>query len=180
MFGAEPLALAYPRGMVGVWDVEGEITMTEHWRSVVPDLSIDLAGDQTDIDNDRRRVEHVRQRYTLELKHVGGYKHVGMTSLTRISDWVRLTPEERKAPRPRVPFALCRGVASVLAQPDPDRAEDGLDYAIRVQVGPGLLPRGPLLLDGVPLVIHALAPNRPVPGNADLLFPRELLVPIYR
>jgi hypothetical protein len=166
--------------MVGSWQVEGELSMTEHWRSVVPDLSVDLAEDQTDIANDRRRVESVRQRYALELKHLGGRKRSGSTSLTRISDWVPLTSDERQAPRPRVPFALCRGVASVLVEPAPGRLEDGLDYAIRVQVGPGLLPHGPLLLDGVPLVIHAQAPNRPLPANADELWPHELLIPKYR
>lgn len=140
--GADPSASAYARGMVGSWDVEGELAMTEHWRSVVPDFTVDLAEDQTDIANDRRRVEQVRQRFALELKHLGGPKRSGMTSLTRISDWVRLTPDERQAPRPSVPFALCRGVASVLVEPAPGRLEDGLDYAIRVQVGPGLLPAG--------------------------------------
>ena len=161
------------------WEAKGEIAMTEHWRSVVPDLSIDLRTDQTDIANDRRRVEQVRRRYALELKHLGGRKHSGTSSLTRISDWVQLAPDERQRPRPRVPFALCRGVASALAVPAAGRPEDGLDYAIRVQVGPGLLPLGPLLLDGVPLVIHALAPNRTLPGNADDL-PAELPVPTYR
>jgi hypothetical protein len=83
----DPPASTYARGMVRSWDLEGEIAMTEHWRSVVPDLAIDLARDQTDIANDRRRVERVRRRYALELKHVGGRKHSGMSSLTRISDW---------------------------------------------------------------------------------------------
>ena len=154
--------------------------MTEHWRSVVPELAVDLAGDQTGIANDRRRVELVRQRYALELKHIGGRKRSSISSLTRISDWVELTAGERRAPRPGVPFALCRGVASALAPLDPSRAVDGLDYAIRVQVGPGLLPDGPLLLDGVPLVIHALAPIRVLPQNAGARWPPELSVPTYR
>lgn len=71
-------------------------------------------------------------------------------------------------------------LASVLTEPGSDRAEGGLDYAIRVQVGPTLLPRGPLLLDGVPLVIHALAPYRTLPGNAGALAAPELPVPTYR
>jgi hypothetical protein len=166
--------------MVDSSDLEGTIEMTEHWRSVVPDFSVELASDLTDVANDHRRVELVRQRYALELKHLGGRKRSGVSSLTRVSDWVPATAQERQTPRQGVPFALCRGIPSVLAEVDPDRALDGLDYAILVPVGRPLLPRGPLLLDGVPLVIRCFSRDRPLPGNADELWPPELPVPTYR
>jgi hypothetical protein len=52
------------------WDVLGNLEMTEHWRSVVPALSTDVAGDRTGVENHRHRVDRVRQRYALELKHL--------------------------------------------------------------------------------------------------------------
>ena len=154
--------------------------MTEHWRSVVPDLSVALDDDQTDLANDRRRAESVRQRYALELKHIGGRKRGGMSSLTRVSDWVAATPQERQARPQGVPFSLCLGVPSVFAEPDTKRALDGLDYAILLTVGPALLPRGPLLLDGVPLVIRCGGLNRPLPADADVRWPPDLPIPTYR
>jgi hypothetical protein len=166
--------------MLNAWQLVGDAAMTEHWRSVVPDLSVALDEDQTGVANDRRRAESVRRRYALELKHIGGRKRGGMSSLTRISDWVAAPALERRAQPQGVPFSLCLGVPSVLAEPDPKRVLDGLDYAILIAVGPVLLPCGPLLLDGVPLVIRCGGLNRPLPGDADVRWPRDLAIPTYR
>ena len=80
------------------WAVLGDAEMTEYWRSVVPALSTDAAGDQTGVENDRHRVASVRQRYALELKHLTQTERSRgfVTSrLTRISDWSPLTDQER-------------------------------------------------------------------------------------
>ena len=128
--------------MVDSSDLEGTIEMTERWRSVVPDFSVELASDLTDVANDHRRVELVRQRYALELEAPRGTQPVrGVVADSRL-DWVPATAQERQTPRQGVPFALCRGIPSVLAEVDPDRALDGLDYAILVPVGRPLLPVG--------------------------------------
>jgi hypothetical protein len=80
------------------WDVLGDLEMTEHWRSVVPALSTDVAGDLTGVGNDQHRVAAVRRRYALELKHLtrtersSGFVTI---RLTRISAWSPLTDQER-------------------------------------------------------------------------------------
>jgi len=164
------------------WDVLGDAEMTEYWRSVVPMLSADPADDRTDVENERQRVAGVRQRYVLELKHLTQTERSRgfVTSrLTRISDWSPLTDEERHATRADSPFALCRGVPSGLHVDADCRSEDGLDFAILVSVPPPFLPAGPLVLDGVPLVVHRFRPFRPLPTNTDVLWPRELAIPTY-
>src|ERR1700760_1791216 len=112
------------------WDVLGDLEMTEHWRSVVPALSTDAAGDLTGVENDRHRVETVRQRYALELKHLTRTERgrgFVVSRLTRISDWSPLTDQERADTRVDSPFALCRGVSSGLRQRDDRRLDDDLD-----------------------------------------------------
>jgi hypothetical protein len=164
------------------WDVLGDGEMTEYWQSVVPALSADPADDQTDVENDRQRAVSVRQRYVLELKHLTRTERSRgfVTSrVTRISDWSPLTDEERHATRADSPFALCRGVPSGLRLDADRRSGDGLDFAIRVSVPPPFLPAGPLVLDGVPLVVHRFRPFRPLPSNADVLWPREPAIPSY-
>jgi hypothetical protein len=99
------------------WDVVSDLEMTEHWRSVVPALSTDVAGDQTGVENDLHRVGTVRQRYALELKHLTRTERSGgfvISRLTRISDWSPLTDQERADTRPDAAFALCRGIPSGL------------------------------------------------------------------
>lgn len=81
------LIAAYPPDMLDSWDLEGEIEMTEYWRSIVPDISLCGAEDLTGLANARQRVESIRQRYALELKHVARRGSIGATSrVTRISD----------------------------------------------------------------------------------------------
>jgi hypothetical protein len=164
------------------WDVLGDLEMTEHWRSVVPALSTDAAGDQTGVENDRYRVESVRQRYALEFKHLTRTKrsHGFVSSrLTRISDWSPLADHERADTRVDSPFALCQGVPSGLRERDDRRLDGELDFAILVSVPPPFLPAGLLVLDGVPLVVHRFRPVRPMPGNADALWPREPAITAY-
>lgn len=164
------------------WAVLGDAEMTEYWRSVVPALSTDAAGDQTGVENDRHRVASVRQRYALELKHLTRTERSRgfVTSrLTRISDWSPLTDEERIGTRAESPFALARGIPSGLRRDADRRSDERLDFAILASVPPPFLPAGPLMLDGVPLVVHRFRPFRPVPGNADELWPRDPAVPSY-
>jgi hypothetical protein len=149
------------------WDVLGDPGMTEHWRSVVPALSADAAGDQTSVENDRHRVETVRQRYALEVKHLTQTERSRgfvVSRLTRISHWSPLTDRERADTRAACAFALCRGVPSGLRPPEDRREDDDLDFAILVSVPPPFLPAGLLVLDGVPLVVHRFRPVRPLPS----------------
>jgi hypothetical protein len=164
------------------WDVHGDLEMTEHWRSVVPALSTDLAGDQTGVENDRHRVGTVQQRYALELKHLTRTERSRgfvISRLTRISDWSPLTDQERADTRGDSPFALCRGIPSGICPHRDRRLDEDLDFAILVSVPPPFLPAGLLALDGVPLVVHRFRPVRPLPGNADVLWPREAAIPSY-
>ena len=90
-----------------------------------------------------------------------------------------LTNQEQTDGRGDSPFALSRGVASGLAHNRRPLSEDALDFAIRVSVPPTFLPRGLLLLDGVPLVVHRYRPFRLLPGNADEMWPPEAAIPDY-
>jgi hypothetical protein len=168
--------------MLDPWDFEGDVEMTEHWRTVVPALSIRPAEDLTSVANAQRRATSVRQRYMLELKHLarrGGSWSSVTSSLTRISDWSELTPEERATTRSNSPFALCRGVPSGLSGATHAGLDDGLDFALLISVPPTFLPSGPFFLEGVPLVIHRVRRVRPLPSNAELLWPSELAIPAY-
>jgi hypothetical protein len=164
------------------WDVLGDQEITEHWRSVVPALSTEAAGDQTGVENDRHRVETVRRRYSLELKHLTQTERSRgfvISRLTRISDWSPLTDQERTDTRADSAFALCRGVPSGVAPPGDHREDDDLDFAILVSVPPPFLPAGLLTLDGVPLVVHRFRPVRPLPGNTEALWPHEPAIPAH-
>jgi hypothetical protein len=151
-----------------LWSVEGDVGMTEHWRTVVPDLSVDTADDRTGIANDRYRVAAIRQRYVLELKHLTGAKSPSFVTsgVTRLSDWSPLTPEERLSSRPDSPFALAGGVPSGLASERPPLSDDLLDFALLIFVPPALLPKGALFLDGAPLVIARRRPVEPLAAIA--------------
>lgn len=165
------------------WDVEGDRQMTEYWRSVIPALSVNSTEDQTNVANNLPRVAGVRQRYVLELKHLGrreGGRGFVTSGLTRISDWSPLSAEERKSGRAGSPFALCRGVPSGLSSEVATGSEAGLDFAVVVSVPPPFLPADSLFLDGVPLVVHGYRRFRPLPGNADALWPPEPAIPSYR
>ncbi len=114
------------------WDVVGDAEMTEHWRSVVPVISVEPVGGHGDVANDRGRASRVRQRYVLELKHptqTERSRGFVSSSLTRISDWSPLTDEERRTTRPRSPFALCRGTPSGLSPEVARGSDDSLDFA---------------------------------------------------
>lgn len=164
------------------WDVRGDSEMTEHWRSVVPAMSTDIAADQTGVENARPRLATVRQRYALELKHLTQTErsHGFITScLTRISDWSALTDQECGGRRAESPFALCRGIPSGLRLDGDRRGDEDLDFAILVSVPPPFLPAGLLVLDGVPLVVRRFRPFRPLPGDADVSSPRQLAIPSY-
>ena len=164
------------------WDALGDPEMTERWRSVVPALSIDPADDRTGVANDGARVVAVRRRYALELKHLTRTERSRgfVTSrLTRISDWSPLTDQERRGTRPGSPFVLCRGVPSGLCADADRRSCAHLDFAILVSVPPPFLPGGPLVLDGAPLVVLRIRPFRPLPGDADRLWPPEPAIPSY-
>jgi hypothetical protein len=164
------------------WDVLGDPEMTEHWRSVLPALSVDAADDQTGSENDRHRVASMRRRYALELKHLTQSAHSRgfvTSAVTRISDWSPLTEQERRDTRADSPFALCRGIPSGLRPHDDRDSDDDLDFAILVSVPPPFLPAGPLVLDGVPLVVHRFRPVRPLPTNTDERWPPEPAIPSH-
>lgn len=161
--------------MPGRWDYTGSAEMTEYWRRVVPALSVRTDEDRSDVDNDRWRVRLVRERYALELKHIGasGNLKLATSRLTRLCEWSALTPQERSTGRRDSPFALCRGVPSGLSFQAHTQPQEGLDFAVLISVPPELLPSGPLFLEGVPIVVQAHHRFRPVPGNADERWPPE-------
>jgi hypothetical protein len=166
------------------WDTRGDAEMTDHWRSVVPALSLDPAGDQTDVANGWARAVGVRRRYALELKHLAQSERSAgsvsvTTRLTRISDWSPLTGEERDTHRPGSPFALSRGIPSGLIAGAGARVGTGLDYALLISIAPLFLPAGALFLEGVPLVVHRIRRFRPLPWDADVRWPVEPAVPAY-
>ena len=100
--------------------------------------------------------------------------------MTRLGDWSPLTERERVVGRPCTPFVLCRGVPSGLVDGGRSVAESEFDFAIRVTVPPTFLPAGLLLLDGVPIVVHRQRPFRPLPIDADVLWPPEVVaIPDY-
>jgi hypothetical protein len=149
------------------WDTRGDAEMTEHWRSVVPALSLDPASDQTDVANGWERAVGVRRRYALELNHLAQSERSPgsvTTRLTRISDWSPLTGEERDTHRPDSPFALSRGIPSGLIAGAGARVGTGVDYALLISIAPLFLcsPGGCLFLEGVPLVVHRIRRFRPV------------------
>lgn len=146
------------------WDFEGHESRVEYWRSIVPDLSVAPDADQTGTENSVGRVADVHQRYLLELKQIGRRGGIGAHSeLTRISDWSPLDEQERGEGRPRSPFALCRGVPAGLCRaPCSESWHDALDFGVMIWTVPGLMPRGALFLDGVPLVIARRPPNQPL------------------
>jgi hypothetical protein len=165
------------------WDEIGDHEQTEHWRSVLPDLSLDPGDDLTEVANTGSRVAEIRQHYARDFKHLtgprGSWHGSTATGLTRLCDWSPLTNQEQTDGRGDSPFALSRGVPSGLAHNRRPLSEGALDFAIRVSVPPPFLPRGLLLLDGVPLVVHRRRPFRPLPGNADELWPPEAEIPDY-
>ena len=151
------------------WDAVGTEEMTEYWRSVIPDISVSPAGDLSERESGLARVAEVRRRYALEIKHLGRTTRSGTgatTSITRISDWSALNTEERQNGRPGSPFALCFGIPSGRADAD-EAPLERRDFAILVQVGAGLLPKGALFLRDVPLVVHRHRRFRPLPGDAN-------------
>jgi hypothetical protein len=165
------------------WDEVGDLEQTEHWRSILPEFSVADGGDLTGISNSFERVAAIRQHYVLAFKHLTGPRgswHGGTgTGLTRVCDWTALTERERTQGRPGSAFGLCRGVPSELAPGLQSPAGGELDFAIRVTVPPTLLPAGLLILEGVPMVVHRYRGFRPLPINADELWPPEPPIPDY-
>jgi hypothetical protein len=165
------------------WDEIGNPEQTEHWRSVLPEFSVADAEDLTGVSNSIERVAAIRQHYVLAFKHLTGPRGswVGgtATGLTRLCDWSALTERERTEGRPGSPFVLCRGIPSGLAADLQSPAGGELDFAIRVTVAPTFLPAGLLVLEGVPIVVHRCRPFRPLPINADELWPPKAPIPDY-
>jgi hypothetical protein len=163
------------------WDEIGDAEQTEHWRSVLPELSVDPGEDLTGVSNGLERVAAIRQQHVLEFKHLtgprGSWHGSTATGLTRVSDWSALTEREQTEERLGSPFALCRGVASGLIQRLDLPAGGDLDFAIRVSVPPTFLPLGLLLLHGASIVVHRVRPFRTMPGSAR--WPYEVEVPDY-
>ena len=165
------------------WDEIGDPEQTEHWRSVLPELSVTDGEDLTGVSNSVERVAAIRQHYVLAFKRLtgprGSWHGAAATGLTRVRDWTALTEPERTEGRPGSPFVLCRGVPSGLAPGLQPPAGGELDFAIRATVPPTFLPAGLLVLEGVPIIVHRYRPFRPLPINADKLWPPEPPVPDY-
>jgi hypothetical protein len=146
-----------------VWQAEGRLEVAVAWCALLPQLSTDFADDLTGIANDYERASEILERYRARL---AGLCPNGVgTGLTGLSVWSPLSACERSAGR-RLLFGLSRGVPSGLS---PSTGEESnrvqLDFALLISVrDESDLPRGPLFLEGVPLVVHVHGPgsNRPL------------------
>jgi len=115
-------------------DNEGRTEVTALWRARIPTLSPGAASDLTGVANDEARVDRIRERYCSDFLALPGVVSFGMTKLAR-----------------------CRGE-------EPPERSGVLDGALSVGVRQAAsLPRGPLFIDGVPIVVRIVGMPRRVP-----------------
>jgi hypothetical protein len=123
-----------------------------------PQLSTDSADDLTGIANDYDRAKEILERYRARL--AGPAPDGVCTGLTALSVGSALSASERSAGRGPL-FAQSRGVRSGLSPwtgEEPTRVQ--LDTALFIGVSDeSYLARGPLFLEGVPLVVHVVRPD---------------------
>ena len=157
--------------MTGVWEAEGRPEVTARWCLVLPALSTDPASDLTGRANGPERVRDVLHRYRRELQSLVPYG--AGTGMTRLSCWSPALRDDRPDLTRAGDFALSVGIPSDISPPPSpeDRAAGwaAVDYALTVSVHhESQLPRGPLYLDGVPLVIRITRPRSVAPLEAQV------------
>ncbi|HWH12191.1 MAG TPA: hypothetical protein VG165_13770 [Solirubrobacteraceae bacterium] len=137
-------------------DAVGSDEVTARWRALIPALSSDIHDDLTGRANSKERVAEIRYRYRSDLDRLHA-EHVRF-GITVLSLWSPDTYEDSPEFVNGDYFALSVGVPSGLAPWSAEVAENvpiSLDYALCAHVpGPAQLPRGPLFLEGVPLVVR--------------------------
>jgi hypothetical protein len=125
-------------------DSEGRTDVAALWRARIPALSTDAASDLTGVANDEVRVDRTRERYCSEFMALPGVVSFGMTKL-RV--WAQRLGDEPSEPRGVLDGALSVGV------------RDGAS-----------LPRGPLFVEGVPVVVRIVGvPRRVSTGGSARL-----------
>jgi hypothetical protein len=117
-------------------DSEGRVEVTALWRDRIPALSTDAASDLTGVANDEARVDRIRERYCSDFMAVPGVVSFGMTKLWV---WAQRRGEEPSESRGVLDGALSVGVREVAS-----------------------LPRGPLFVEGVPVVVRVVGVPRRV------------------
>jgi len=143
---------------------------TARWRALIPALSSDPGETLTGIANDYERVHEIAERFRPEFTRlVPGGVGFGITGLSVWSPW---NGEELSGARRGLGFVLSVGVLSVLStwkEGDDDGAREARDHALFVGVPhESHLPRGPLFIEGVPLVIWILRPRSLRPLLTDI------------
>ena len=137
-------------------EAAGSDEVTARWCALIPALSSDVADDLTGQANSKERVAEIRHRYRSELDRLHA-EHVWF-GITVLSLWSPDTYEDSPEFVNGSYFALSVGFPSGLAPWSAEVAADvptSLDYALCAHVpGPSQLPRGPLFLEGVPLVVR--------------------------
>jgi hypothetical protein len=133
----------------------------------MPALSTEVDSDLTGSANGYERVRAILGQYRQELQALVP-EGLG-TGITRLCCWAPASRTERPDLTRSGDFALCVGVPSGLSPFDPEEPPIGqvaLDYAIAVTVSDeSQLPRGPLFLEGVPLVVRIIRPGSLVPSG---------------
>ena len=117
-------------------DSEGRVEVTALWRHRIPPLSTDAASDLTGVANDDARVDRIREQYCSDSMAVPGVVSFGMTKL---SVWAQHRGDEPSESRGVLDGALSVGVRDAAS-----------------------LPRGPLFVEGVPVVARVVGVPRRV------------------
>jgi len=148
---------------VSDWEAAGRSEVTARWCSLLRALSTDPEDDLTGLENDYERVKAVLDRYRSELQRL--VPTGAGTGITGLRVWSPVSREERPDLTHADDFRLSVGVPSGLSPwTDPPAAPAALDCALSVTVpDESHLPQGPLLLEGVPLVVGIIRPGSLLP-----------------
>jgi len=124
-------------------DSAGRAEVMALWRARIPALSTDGSSDLTGVANDEARVARIRERYCSDFMTLPGVVSFGMTKLWV---WAQRWGEQPSERRGVLDGALSVGVREVAS-----------------------LPRGPLLVEGVPVVVRIVGvPRRVSTGGSAL------------
>lgn len=129
-------------------------------------VTAEPTSDLSDTANSYHREQEILKRYRGELQ---GLVPMGAgTGITRLSCWSPASPTDRPELTQAEDFALSLGIPSglspLLAPESPATGREALDYAVAITVpGESDLPRGPLYLEGVPLVVRIIRPGSLTP-----------------